>query len=217
MRTGCLIFIFILISTTNFAQSKDTIQYGNYFAKQKEKKDSWIFGTEMGMWIPIGNLSHHMIPNINTGLGIGHPIHRFRIDLYLNFYFPMGYPKEFNYYLPDTSLLAKPVVNKSFRLQVSKPIVVYRKIVLEGLFGMGVHGIDTNLQIPDSVRQNAKNKDRTYYQVSTLLLTTGVKFRHRRLGINVQFNCIPQNLFYQQVVNDFGNYSFTYSIFYKFF
>lgn len=211
MRRLLFIIGFSLILIKGYSQSDtSTAEY-----------DYWNYGItfklQVGIWVPLGNLSGTLSPSPSVGLLFGLPIaKKISIDAGMNIFIPIN-ANRFDYHLPDTILSAKPsLVCGVMGIWITHTDKISSKYFIDKSLGIGLGFIQTDKNI-----DNPESDNHTNHSIETMNFSLGINlrkiiFRKRSFGLNITYNFTPYSLFQNHVEKKFGSQSLATGVMYKF-
>jgi hypothetical protein len=218
MKYLLFLLLFFLQVSIIYAQNEQEID-SLTIPEIGEQSESGLFVMQVGSWLPIGNLSKTMGLSPHFGVWFGNmtlPYTNLKLSMGFNIFVPLpSNTSEFNYFLSDTILIAKPSSACGLMgIQLSQTQWIKNGYQLDFIAGVGIGFISTNQKKPQSKGQ--QNNENNLYSVDNVYFSLGVNIRKGKIGFNALFNITPLGSFEQTVRKNFGNQSITTGINYRF-
>lgn len=177
---------------------------------------------EGGLFVPLGNLSNKM--GVSKEIGVYYRLkmpHNDIADLGFKFYFPEN-NKDFTYYGRDSTyvtqsksfgLIALMKINKQYEFHVFN-----KEFTFEYASGYGINFfVFDNKEIENKGTESYTDENgNLVYKITTdlkalmsPLLSQGIGFTRKRLGVHFYYNFTPYNWFSKRIEKNFGNSSFS--------
>lgn len=180
---------------------------------------------EGGLFLPLGHLSNKM--GVSKEIGVYYRLkmpHNDITDLGFKFYFPEN-NQDFTYYGRDSTYVTQ---SKSFGIialmKINKEYSFHaftKEFTFEYASGFGINFfLFDNKEIKNTGTETYTDEQgNLVYKITTdlkalmsPLLSQGIGFRRKRVGMHFQYNFIPYNWFSKRIEKNFGNSFLSFGI-----